>query len=112
LTQSPQPDRTLRRISSLLTTFMTTVKNGLYSIRIEMKDGGRGHATGVIVLRDGHILGGDSNFYYSGSYVFNNGKWRGDIVTRQHTQAIWLEPAIRWSRGHVWVHRHLFRRQR
>jgi len=29
---------------------MMTVKNGLYSIRIEMKDGGRGRATGVIVL--------------------------------------------------------------
>jgi hypothetical protein len=36
---------------------MMTVKNGLYSIRIEMKDGGRGRATGVIVLLDGQILG-------------------------------------------------------
>jgi len=34
-----------------------TVKNGLYSIQIEMKDGGRGRATGVIVLLDGKILG-------------------------------------------------------
>jgi hypothetical protein len=34
-----------------------TVKNGLYSIRIEMKDGIRGRATGVIVLLDGQILG-------------------------------------------------------
>jgi hypothetical protein len=32
---------------------MSAVKNGLYSISIEMKDGGRGHATGVIVLLDG-----------------------------------------------------------
>jgi hypothetical protein len=36
-----------------------TVKNGLYSIRIEMKDGVRGRATGVIVLLDGQILGGE-----------------------------------------------------
>jgi hypothetical protein len=35
---------------------MSAVKNGLYSISIEMKDGGRGHATGVIVLLDGQIL--------------------------------------------------------
>jgi hypothetical protein len=35
-----------------------TVKNGLYSIRIEMKDGARGRATGVIILLDGQILGG------------------------------------------------------
>jgi hypothetical protein len=44
---------------------MMTVKNGLYSIRIEMKDGGRGRATGVIVLLDGQILGGDTHFYYA-----------------------------------------------
>jgi hypothetical protein len=35
------------------------VKNGLYSISIEMRDGKRGHATGVIVLCDGRILGGE-----------------------------------------------------
>jgi hypothetical protein len=46
-----------------------TVKNGLYSIRIEMKDGARGRATGVIVLLDGQILGGDTHFYYTGSYT-------------------------------------------
>jgi hypothetical protein len=44
-----------------------TVKNGLYSIRIEMKDGARGRATGVIILLDGQILGGDTHFYYTGS---------------------------------------------
>jgi hypothetical protein len=43
-----------------------TVKNGLYSIRTEMKDGARGRATGVIVLLDGQILGGDTHFYYTG----------------------------------------------
>ena len=50
------------------------VKNGLYSIRIDMRDGKRGHATGIIILSDGHILGGDSYFYYTGSYSFKNGK--------------------------------------
>jgi T3SS negative regulator,GrlR len=57
-----------------------TVKNGLYSIRIEMKNGGRGRATGVIVLLDGKILGGDTHFYYTGSYTFKNGKWRGELA--------------------------------
>jgi hypothetical protein len=66
---------------------MMTVKNGLYSIRIEMKDGGRGRATGVIVLLDGQILGGDTHFYYAGSYTFKNGKWRGELITHQHTEA-------------------------
>jgi hypothetical protein len=67
-----------------------TVKNGLYSIRIAMKDGGRGHATGVIVLLDGQILGGDSHFYYTGTYTFKNGKWRGELTTYEHTKAVGL----------------------
>ena len=65
-----------------------TVKNGLYSIRIEMKNGGRGRATGVIVLLDGKILGGDTHFYYTGSYTFKNGKWRGELITYQHAEAL------------------------
>jgi hypothetical protein len=68
--------------------FIMTVKNGLYSIRIEMKNGGRGRATGVIVLLDGKILGGDTHFYYTGSYTFKNGKWRGELVTHQHAEAL------------------------
>ena len=67
---------------------MSSVKNGLYSIKIEMKDGGRGHASGVIVLLDGQILGGDTHFYYTGSYAFKNGKWRGELTTRQHQEAV------------------------
>jgi hypothetical protein len=64
------------------------VKNGLYSIDIEMREGGRGRATGVIVLLDGKIAGGDSYFYYTGSYTFKNGKWYGELITHQHTPAV------------------------
>ena len=46
-----------------------TVTNGLYTIQIEMTDGGHGRANGVIVLHDGKIAGGDSYFYYTGSYT-------------------------------------------
>ena len=66
---------------------MSDIKNGLYSIRIQMTDGGRGHASGVIVLLDGNIMGGDTHFYYTGSYTFKNGKWRGELTTRQHADA-------------------------
>jgi hypothetical protein len=71
---------------------MSEVKNGLYSIRIQMTHGGRGHATGVLVLLDGTIMGGDSHFYYTGFYTFRNGKWRGELTTRQHAEAIGLNP--------------------
>src|ERR1700754_3339066 len=53
-----------------------TITNGLYSIVTEMMDGGHGHASGVIVLLDGRIVGGDSHFYYTGSYTADHGKWR------------------------------------
>ncbi len=62
------------------------MKNGLYSIRIEMLDGVRGVNTGVMVLRDGEILGGDAFFFYVGSYSFSDGKWKGEIINREHTK--------------------------
>src|SRR5712672_954419 len=70
------------------------VKNGLYSISIEMRDGKRGHATGVIVLCDDRIQGGDSYFYYTGSYSFKNGRWRGELITHQHTEAVGVNLAF------------------
>src|SRR6266404_1955027 len=51
-------------------TTLHKVTNGLYAIRIEMREGMRGHATGVIVLCDGRIMDGDSYFYYTGTYTF------------------------------------------
>jgi hypothetical protein len=64
------------------------IQNGLYTVRIEMRDAKRSYATGVLVLYDGRILGGDTYFYYTGSYSFKNGKWRGELITHQHTKAI------------------------
>jgi len=42
---------------------------------------------GVIVLCDGvsrwrHV------FYYTGSYSFKKGTWRGELITHQHTEAV------------------------
>jgi len=52
-----------------------------------MEGGREGHATGIILLRDGQILGGDSYFFYTGSYAAaGGGKWRGELITHQHTQ--------------------------
>lgn len=63
------------------------VSDGLYSIAIEMSGARRGHATGIVVLEDGRIMGGDSFFYYTGSYSFSRGKWRGEMIVHQHTEA-------------------------
>jgi hypothetical protein len=65
-----------------------TVTNGLYTIQIEMTDGGHGRANGVIVLHDGKLAGGDSYFYYTGSYRGDHGKWRGELITHEHTKSL------------------------
>ena len=63
------------------------VRDGLYTLGIEMSGLKQGHATGIVVLRDGVIMGGDSFFYYTGSYAFSRGKWRGEMIVHQHTEA-------------------------
>lgn len=63
------------------------VADGLYTLHIEMSGAKQGNATGVVVLHEGRIMGGDSFFYYTGSYSQGRGKWRGDMVVNQHTDA-------------------------
>ena len=63
------------------------VRDGLYTLGIEMTGIKQGHATGIVVLRGGVIMGGDSFFYYTGSYSFSRGKWRGEMLVHQHTEA-------------------------
>ena len=59
--------------------------NGLYSIHIRMLDGIDGGNTGVMVLHDGRIRGGDGFFDYIGSYTSANGKWKGELINHEHT---------------------------
>jgi hypothetical protein len=61
------------------------IKNGLYSIHIRMLDGIDGGNTGVMVLHDGRIRGGDAYFDYIGSYTSANGRWKGEIINHEHT---------------------------
>jgi len=63
------------------------VTDGLYTFAVEMSGAKRGHATGVVVLQDGRMMGGDSFFYYTGSYSFDRGRWRGEMIVHQHTEA-------------------------
>lgn len=63
------------------------IVNGLYSIHIRLLDGVDGGLTGVMLLNDGRILGGDASFYYLGTYVSSKGRWKGEILNQEHTQA-------------------------
>jgi len=65
------------------------VKNGLYSISIEMRDGKRGHATGVIVLCDGPHSRWRLVFLLHGLVPpSKDSKWRGELITHQHTEVV------------------------
>ncbi len=61
------------------------MKNGLYSIHIQMLDGVKGRSSGVIMLHDGRLFGGDPYFWSVGSYTVKEGTWKGELVTNQHT---------------------------
>ena len=63
------------------------IGNGLYSIYLRALDGVEGGLTGVMLLNDGRILGGDAFFYYLGTYTSANGRWRGQIVNQEHTSS-------------------------
>ena len=52
-----------------------------------MLDGIAGGQTGVMLLKDGRILGGDAFFYYLGAYSSANGRWKGEFVNQEHTPA-------------------------
>ena len=63
------------------------IVNGLYSIHLRMLDGVEGGLTGVMLLNDGRILGGDASSYYLGTYTSENGRWKGQILNQEHTPA-------------------------
>jgi hypothetical protein len=50
-----------------------------------MLDGIDGGNTGVMVLHNGLIRGGDAFFDYVGCYTSANGKWKGELVNHEHT---------------------------
>jgi hypothetical protein len=74
------------------------MRNGLYSIQIHMLDGVRGRDSGVLILRDGKLLGGGPYFWSVGRYSVSHdshgqGTWKGELVTNQHTP--FADPFVR-----------------
>jgi hypothetical protein len=70
------------------------ISDGLYSIHLEILDGVPGGLTGVMLLNNGRILGGDAFFYYLGSYSSLGGRWRGQMVNQEHTPARGEDPVF------------------
>src|ERR1700722_15477446 len=53
------------------------MKNGLYSIHLSLLDGRVGKGSGVVIFRDGKIVGGDAYLYYIGSYTVRDNPFKG-----------------------------------
>lgn len=70
------------------------IANGLYSIQLRTLDGIDGGLTGVMLLQDGRILGGDASFYYLGSYSSAGGRWKGEILNQEHTPSLGEVPVF------------------
>jgi hypothetical protein len=63
------------------------IRNALYRYESEALDCGDGGYIGVVVVRDGSILGGSSFFYFNGTYSSSGERWNGEITQQEHTQA-------------------------
>ena len=63
------------------------IANGLYGMSLRALDGVEAGLSGVMLLIDGRILGGDAFFYYLGSYSSADGRWKGEMLNQEHTPA-------------------------
>src|SRR5277367_4481276 len=63
------------------------MKNGLYSIHVRLLDGRVGKGSGVVVFRDGKIVGGDAYLYYTGSYTVKDNTFKGEVLVQRHTSS-------------------------
>jgi hypothetical protein len=68
------------------------MRNGLYSIHMRMMDA-PGKGSGVFVLHDGSMLGGNGLVWLAGTYTFDGrGKWKGEVITEPY--ALMSLPAV------------------
>lgn len=96
------------------------MKNGLYSIHLHMLDGLKGRDSGVLILRDGVLLGGGPYFWSRGVYTERQFEQRPfetrDLEGRAchqpaHAVCGWLRPAaVRRSGGNERLLRDVQRR--
>ncbi len=77
--------------------------NGLYSIHVDLLDGRSGKGSGVVVFRDGQILGGDAYLFYVGSYVATGRTFKGEVQVSQHTPSPDASPLFGGQKNPVGV---------
>lgn len=70
------------------------MRNGLYSVHVNLLDGRSGRGSGVLVVRDGVMHGGDAYLFYTGSYTVQpkGSAFRGEVIIDQHTASPDVNP--------------------
>jgi len=63
------------------------MNNGLYSVHVDLLDGRTGKGSGVVLFRNGKILGGDAYLFYTGTYTVNGSAFKGEVLVRRHTRS-------------------------
>lgn len=58
------------------------MKNGFYAIDFGIPTG---EGSGVLMLQDGILRGGDSSIFYVGNYTLDGDKLTADVVTYRHS---------------------------
>lgn len=80
------------------------MRNGLYSVHVDLMDGRVGKGSGVVVFRDGQIRGGDAYLFYVGTYqVTGAGIFRGELSLEQHTPSPQANPLFGGQRDAVGI---------
>jgi hypothetical protein len=61
------------------------IRNGLYLAETRFLDGVDAYNRHIMVLRDGTMRGGGGSYYTVGSYTCSDGKWKGEMTSREHS---------------------------
>jgi T3SS negative regulator,GrlR len=74
------------------------MKDGLYKAQFQTP---QGQGAGVVVLAGGKLRGGDSSIYYTGTYVIEGDKIRGQVATDAHTKLPGMVSVFGLDRVHI-----------
>jgi hypothetical protein len=61
------------------------IRNGIYLATTRFLDGVEAYNRHIMVLRDGTMRGGGGFYYTVGSYTCADGKWKGEMTSREHS---------------------------
>src|SRR3954451_10724411 len=96
--QIPGWDRASAQFCGRICVGVQKIRNGLYLASTRFLDGVEAYNRHVMVLRDGTMRGGGGFYYTVGSYTCSDGKWKGEMTSREHSPIPGTYP---WARKEI-----------